>query len=74
MDDLKKRLEFLENNNDSLATENDKLKEGAKNSIALITTAEEVQEELEKLNEELTQKASMIRKLLEDNTVLNKKL
>lgn len=74
MDDLKTRMTFLENKNTLLASENDKLKKGAVNSLHLITTAEEVQSDLEILSKDLSEKAIMIRKLLEDNTVLNKKL
>ena len=74
MDALKERLSYLEKSNILLDSENDKLRQGAVNSIHLISTAEEVQGDLEILNKDLTSKAQMIRKLLEDNTLLNKRL
>jgi hypothetical protein len=74
MEDMKIRINFLENNSSLMAYENDQLKRGAENSIYLINTAEEVQNDLEIISIELAEKAVMIRKLLEDNMTLNKRL
>lgn len=74
MEDLKERVKYLENSNNLLAFENDKLKRGAVNSMHLMATAEEVQKDMEILSADLSEKAIMIRKLLEDNTLLNKRL
>lgn len=71
---MKERINYLENRNSLMDYENDQLRKGAVNSIHLITTAEEVQDDLEIISGDLAEKATMIRKLLEDNNLLNKRL
>ena len=74
MDDLKERCKYLEKQNEIIAEENDQFKQGAIRSQRLLVTADELQKDLENLSSELSDKAVTIRKLLEDNTLMNKKL
>lgn len=57
MEALKYRVHYLEKANSLLDIENDSLRQGARNSIHLISTAEEIQGDLEVLNKDLTSKA-----------------
>ena len=71
IDTKKDRTRFLEEQNELLAKENDELKQGAIDSVKLIQSSDELQKDLEYLSSQLADKAVIIRKLLEDNTLLN---
>lgn len=74
MDTLKERCKYLEKQNIVIAEENDEFKKGVIKNQRLLVTADDLQRDLENLSSELSDKAVTIRKLLEDNTLMNKKL
>ena len=74
MNALKERQTFLEEQNEALAEENDALKAGAMESLEMMTTAKELQKDIESQSNTLADRAQTIRKLLEENNRLNKQL
>ena len=74
MASLKERMKKLEEENDSIAQENESLKKGAKDSVTLIQQAEDTQKALEAMSKELADKAVEIRTLLKENRKLTQAL
>ena len=72
LSNMKGKVEFLEEKNYELAAENDKLRLTAKESLQLIENAASLQNDIEKMSLQLADKATTIRKLIEDNTKLAK--
>lgn len=74
LDNLKNKIKELEHDNDSLATENEELRQFSLDGYEIARNVQALTNERELLSVDLADKSQMIRKLLDENEALTSKL
>ena len=69
---LKKKIQDLEKRNRALGDEKDRLRNSTIESMNQMSIAEELQRDLERLTNQLKEKANKINSLIKENTQLTK--
>ena len=69
---LKKKIQDLEKRNRALGDEKDRLRNSTMESMNQMSIAEELQRDLERLTNQLKEKANKINTLIKENTQLTK--
>ena len=69
---LKKKIQDLEKRNRALGDEKDRLRNSTMESMNQMSIAEELQRDLERLTNQLKEKANKINSLIKENTQLTK--
>ena len=69
---LKKKIQDLEKRNRALGDEKDRLRNSTMESMNQMSIAEELQRDLERLTNQLKEKANKINTLIKENTLLTK--
>ena len=71
---LKNKIADIENDNDSLANENEELRQFSLDGYQIAKNVQSLTQEREKLSVDLADKAATIKKLLDENEKLNAQL